>query len=168
MNPIEHERPEKLSLVFRLSFGMGNMLNILGIVGMWFPYGPTYLSKVLKLERAGTVVLVAQVAGGVFAPIIGVLCDICPFYIYGKRKTWHLLGLMTFALSFFFLWHDCFSCDNKYRTIYYSLITIPFQFGYSAMQIAQLALVPELAPTKQAKVELNSIRFMFSVCLGYL
>ncbi len=156
--PTDTGEPQKLSLVFRLAFGMGNMLNVLGIVGMWFPYGPTYLSKVLKLEHAGTVVLVAQIAGGLFAPVVGILCDICPFYLYGKRKTWHLLGLITFALSFFFLWHDCFGCNPKYHLVYYAMITIPFQFGYSAMQIAQLALVPELAPNKQAKVELNSVR----------
>ena len=158
MHPSESSPPKKLSLTFRLAFGMGNMLNVLGIVGMWFPYGPVYLSKVLKLQHTGTVVLVAQVAGGIFAPIVGILCDICPFYRYGRRKTWHLTGLITFAASFFFLWHDCFGCDPKYHTLYYSLISVPFQFGYSAMQIAQLALVPELAPDKQSKVELNSIR----------
>ena len=150
--------PEKLSLAFRLAFGMGNMINVLGIVGMWFPYGPSYLSRVLKLEHTGTIILVAQVVGGVFAPVIGILCDLCPCRFYGRRKTWHLLGMLAFTLSFFFLWHDCFGCAPKYRTMYYSLITIPFQFGYSAMQIAQLALVPELAPNKHIKVELNQIR----------
>ena len=154
-------KEEKLSLLLRISFGMGNMLNVLGVVGMWFPYAPAFFTKVLELSvsQAGTIVLVAQVAGGVFAPVVGILSDLCKCPIYGKRKIFHLLGVLSFVCSFFFLWHDCFGCQDKYKTAYYSIIAVIFQFGYAATQISQLALVPELATSKHLKVELNSIRY---------
>ena len=156
----ESENPEKLSIVLRVAFGMGNMLNVLGVVGMWFPFAPSFFTKVLLLShnQAGTILVVAQVVGGVFTPLVGMLSDMCKCPIYGRRKIFHLLGMVAFVCSFFFLWHNCFGCDNKYKTLYYSILAVIFQFGYAATQIPQLALVPELAPNKHMKVELNSIR----------
>ena len=155
------ENQERLSIMFRVAFGMGNMLNVLGVVGMWFPYALTFFTKVLLLspKQAGTIVLVAQVAGGVFTPLVGMLSDLCKCPIYGRRKIFHLIGIVAFVCSFFFLWHDCFRCEDKYKTLYYSVLAVVFQFGYAATQIPQLALVPELAPNKHMKVELNSIRY---------
>ena len=157
-----NEQPEKLSVTLRLAFGAGNMLNVLGVVGMWFPYALSFFNKVLLLSshQAGTIVLVAQVAGGIFTPLVGMLSDMCKC-AYGRRKIFHLLGVVAFACSFFFLWHGCFGCKSKYDTLYYSVFAVVFQFGYAATQIPQLALVPELAPNKHMKVELNSIRYYF-------
>ena len=155
---------EKLSIVLRIAFGMGNMLNVLGVVGLWFPYALSFFTKVLLIphNQAATIVLVAQVAGGVFTPLVGMLSDMCKCRgaIYGRRKIFHLFGVIAFILSFFFLWHDCFDCNwsHEYITLYYSILAVVFQFGYAATQIPQLALVPELAPNKHMKVELNSIR----------
>ena len=154
---------EKLSLFFRIAFGMGNMLNVLSVVGLWFPYAVTFFSKVLLLKphQAGTIVLVGQVAGGIFTPLVGVLSDSCKCRAYGRRKILHLLGVISTASGFFFLWHSCFGCKSELtQTIYFSVFAIMFQFGYAAMQVAPLALVPELATSKQMKVELNSIRFV--------
>ena len=157
---MEEKEEKRLSLLVRLSFGMGNMLNVLGVVGMWFPYASAFFTKVLSLSgnQAGTILLVAQVAGGVFAPLVGILSDMCKTPCYGRRKVFHLVGVLSFVCSFFFLWHNCFGCSGRDATLYYSLIAIIFQFGYAATQISQLALVPELAPNRHAKVELNSIR----------
>lgn len=156
----ESENSEKLSIVLRVAFGMGNMLNVLGVVGMWFPFALSFFSKVLLLphDQAGTIILVAQVAGGVFTPLVGMLSDMCKCPMYGRRKIFHLIGVVAFVCSFFFLWHDCFGCNGKYKTLYYSVFAVVFQFGYASTQIPQLALVPELAPNKHMKVELNSIR----------
>ena len=163
MSQSEGQQQEKLSLVLRVAFGMGNMLNVLGVVGMWFPYSLTFFTKVLLFSHseATTILLVAQVAGGIFTPLVGMLSDMCKCPIYGRRKIFHLIGVIAFVCSFFFLWHDCFGCQwpDKYRIVYYSLLAVVFQFGYAATQIPQLALVPELAPDKHMKVELNSIRF---------
>ena len=161
---MEGQTQEKLSIVVRIAFGMGNMLNVLGVVGMWFPYALGFFTKVLRIshDQAATIVLVAQVAGGIFTPLVGILSDlpICP--IYGRRKTFHLLGVIAFIYSFFFLWHDCFGCHwpHMYITLYYSILAVVFQFGYAAMQTPQLAMVSELAPNRHTKIELNSIRYV--------
>ena len=161
MKPEGEQR--KLSLFFRLAFGMGNMLNVLSVVGLWFPYAVSFFNKVLYLEphQVGTIVLVGQVAGGVFTPLTGMLSDVCKCPIHGRRKILHLLGVLSTASSFYFLWHSCYGCKSEISyTIYFSVFAIMFQFGYAAMQVAPLALVPELAPSRQMKVELNSIRFV--------
>ena len=162
MSESEKQPQEKLSIIFRVAFGMGNMLNVLGVVGMWFPYALSFFTKVLLFphDQAATIVLVAQVAGGVFTPLIGLLSDMCKCPVYGRRKIFHLFGVVAFVCSFFFLWHDCFGCQwpLKYKILYYSVLAVVFQFGYASTQIPQLALVPELAPNKHMKVELNSIR----------
>lgn len=154
---------QKLSLFFRLAFGMGNMLNVLSVVGLWFPYAVSFFNKVLSLNprQVGTIYLVGQVAGGIFTPLSGILSDVCKCRIYGRRKILHLLGVLSTASSFYFLWHSCYGCKSELsQTIYFSVFAIMFQFGYAAMQVAPLALVPELATSKQMKVELNSIRFV--------
>ena len=136
------------------------MLNIFGANGLWFPYASAFYTRVLRLgaSKVGTILLVAQISGGIFAPMMGIISDLIRCPLYGSRKFFHLVGLVAFAGSFFFLWHDCFGCGDRFRTIYYSSFTVVFELGFMTMQITQLALLPELATTKQSKVELNSIR----------
>jgi len=156
----ENERSETLSFAVKMAFGIGNMVDILGVNGLWFPYASAFYAKVLQLgaSEVGTIFLVAQISGGIFAPMMGIISDLTRCPLYGSRKFFHLLGLVAFVGSFFFLWHDCFGCGDRFRTTFYSSFTVVFEFGFMTMQITQLALLPELASTKQSKVELNSIR----------
>ena len=74
----------------------------------------------------------------------------------------HLIGMLAVASSFFFIWHECLGCVNapyNYQVLYYSSFAIVFEFGWAAIQVSQLSLIPELTTDKNVKVELNSIRY---------
>ena len=65
------------------------------------------------------------------------------------------------ALVFFFIWHECIGCSEDppvYQVVYYASFAIVFEFGWAAVQIAQLSLIPELTADKNAQVGLNAIR----------
>ena len=151
-----------LPLYGRIFFGTGHIINVLAI-SMWFPYNVTFFQKVLRLppKDTGTIILIAQVAGAISTPFIGVWSDQTRCRYPGRRKIFHLLGVGAVASSFFFVWHDCFGCTDvspSYKVLYYASFAAVFQFGWAAVQIAQLSLIPELTNDKHIKVELNSTR----------
>ena len=153
---------EKLPLLQRVAFGTGHILNIMAVVGMWYPYSVTYFQKVvgLSFSSTATILLVSQVVGALVTPFIGIWSDSCVCK-YGRRKIFHLIGIISVATSFFFIWFECIGCegvDESYKVLYYTSFTIVFQFGWACTQICQLAMVPELTSSKALKVELNSIR----------
>ena len=152
----------KLPLYRRLAFGTGHILMVLA-VAMWFNYSLLFFHKVVNLgaKRAADIVLISQIFGGIFTPFIGIWSDQCVCPIPGRRKIFHLLGTIAIACSFFFIWYKCIYCENQepgYKILYYTSWSCFFQLG-SAVQIAQLSLIPELAQDKSSKMELNIIRF---------
>lgn len=153
---------DDLPVIQRIAFGTGHILNIMTVVGMWYPYSVMFFQKVLLLSPSSTatILLVSQVFGAIFTPFIGTWSDFCVCR-YGRRKIFHLIGLISVASSFFFIWFDCIGCEgveDTYKIVYYSSFAIVFQFGWASTQISQLALIPELAYNMPTKVELNSIR----------
>lgn len=65
---------------------------------MWFSYLLVYFHYLLGFENniAGFVLLLGQVVDAVATPIIGIESDrTAGFCNYGKRKSWHLIGLDT-------------------------------------------------------------------------
>lgn len=146
----------------RIAFGTGHVLPVLG-AAMWFAYNVTFFTKVLKLppKSAGTIILIGQVAGAISTPFIGVWSDQSRCKYPGRRKVFHLVGVLSVALSFFFIWHECLGCQYAppdYQVVYFASFAAVFQFGWAAVQVSQLSLIPELATEKSIKVELNSIR----------
>ena len=145
----------------KVAFASGHFLNVLGWA-MWFPYGVTFFTKVLQLpaKTTGTIVLLVQTSAAVTLPFLGVWSDQTQLK-YGRRKIFHLLGMVAAAMSFFFMWHECFGCANTspaYQTVYFSSFGIVFSAGWSAVGLAQLSLIPELASDKAVKVQLNTLR----------
>lgn len=158
----EAHRTERVPLRQRIAFGSGNFINVLA-VSMWFPYNVTFFQKVLQLppKSTGTIILIAQLAGALSTPFIGLWSDQARCR-YGRRKVFHLIGVIAVACSFFFIWHDCFGCtdvSDQYQVLYFSSFAIVFEFGWAAVQIAQLSVIPELTSDKHMKVELNAIRY---------
>ena len=157
-------RPRRLPILQRFAFGTGHLINVLTVAGMWFPYGIVFFTQVLQIshDSVGQIFLISQVAGAIFTPFLGIWSDQC-VCSYGRRKIFHLVGLVSFVISFFFVWYKCFGCegvDDGYKVLYYASFAIVFQFGWAAAQIAQLAMIPELTPDRNERVELNSIRYI--------
>lgn len=159
---VQGRRP--FPLYRRVAYGTANFTNLLA-VSMWFTYSVAFYQNVLLLpaKSAGTVILAAQIGGAVSTPFIGVWSDNCRCKIPGRRKVFQLIGVLSVAASFFFMWHECLGCSMapvQYRVLYYSCFAVVFEFGWAATQIGQLSLIPELTSDKSIQVELNSIRYV--------
>ena len=152
----------RLPLLQKFSFGVGHIFNDL-CANCWFSYLLIYMTKVISLSNgyAGLILLIGQVADAIFTPFIGYGCDKTNFRLYGKRKLWHLIGTLCVLLSFPFIFNKCVNCESGSTTalvLYYAAFVVVFQFGWAAVQISHLSLIPEIANKISQKVELNAIR----------
>ena len=152
-----------LSLKLKFSYGVGHVLNDL-CASMWFSYMLLYLHKVVAFSNvnAGWLILTGQIADALSTPFVGYESDRTVCVSYGRRKIWHLIGVLCVACSFPFIFNLClFNCANAPETslmAYYIPFIVLFQFGWASTQISHLSLIPELTKVKQVKVELNAIR----------
>ncbi|KAF1385486.1 hypothetical protein PFLUV_G00108280 [Perca fluviatilis] len=156
-----------LSVCRRLCYAAGHFLNDL-CASMWFTYLLVYLHSVLGFQStyAGVLLLIGQIADGVCTPLVGYESDRIAC-IYGKRKSWHLLGTICVVVSFPFIFNPCLACNDNTpqwaRILYFSPFIIVFQLGWAATQISHLSLIPELVSSESAKVELTAYRYAFTV-----
>jgi Na+/melibiose symporter-like transporter len=80
---------------------------------------------------------------------------------YGRRKSWHLVGVISILISFPFMFNLCITCENTEQWAlfyYYAPFVVIFQFGWAATQISHLSLIPQLTSSKNERVALNAIR----------
>ncbi|XP_076636394.1 major facilitator superfamily domain-containing protein 12 isoform X2 [Colletes latitarsis] len=138
---------------------------------MWFTYLLVYFHLVLGFNAtlAGVILLIGQVADALATPFVGFYSDKYDelwFCKYGRRKTWHLIGTLCILFAFPFIFSPCIGCENSHKwaqLIYYATFVVIFQFGWAAVQISHLSLVPELTPTEYERSELIAIRYSFTV-----
>lgn len=64
-------------------------------------------------------------------------------------------------MAFPFIFAPCAGCENSHKEaqlFYYALFVIIFQFGWAAVQISHLSLIPELSPNENDRTKLTAIR----------
>uniref|UniRef100_A0A3P9P1C9 Major facilitator superfamily domain containing 12a n=1 Tax=Poecilia reticulata TaxID=8081 RepID=A0A3P9P1C9_POERE len=161
--------PPSLTAIRKLSYAAGHFLNDL-CASMWFTYLLVFYHSVLGFQNtnAGLLLLVGQIADAICTPLVGYESDqTSGCGNYGKRKTWHLVGTLSVAVSFAFIFNQCLVCDPNTpqwaSLIYFAPFIIIFQFGWAATQISHLSLIPELVTCEHAKVELTAYRYAFTV-----
>ncbi|RLU16394.1 hypothetical protein DMN91_010462 [Ooceraea biroi] len=156
---------QRLPVYLKFAYGMGHVLNDI-CASMWFTYLLVFFHLVLGFDPtlAGVVLFIGQVADAVVTPFVGLHSDkndnfwLCR---YGRRKTWHLLGTICVILGFPFIFSQCIGCKDAHQwaqLVYYAAFVIIFQFGWAAVQISHLALVPDLTPAEHERTELIAIR----------
>ena len=159
-----------LSLKQRLAFSVGHVLNDV-CAAIWFSYFLVYMHYVNRFHTtiAGVLLLIGQTADAIATPFVGIESDkdsdwwICK---YGRRKSWHLLGTICVLISFPFLFNKCIECESSHESaqmVYYSAFIVVFQFGWAAVQISHLSLIPDLTPFSCERVEMNAWRYAFTV-----
>lgn len=166
---------QRLPLSIRLAYGIGHILNDI-CASMWFTYLLVFFHYVFGFDpkMAGVVLLIGQIADAIATPFVGLHSDknddfwLCR---YGRRKTWHLLGTICVLFAFPFIFSPCINCETSHewaQLIYYAAFVVIFQFGWAAVQISHLSLVPELTPTEHERTELIAIRYTFTVLSNVL
>jgi len=170
----------------RFAFSVGHVLNDL-CASMWFTYLLVYFHFVLKFSDSlsGIILLIGQVADGLATPFVGLqvgdvqLSSVVPTdasnsWVWccsllsrlGPRKSWHLFGTVCILTSFPFIFLPCVGCSESSQwaqVIYYSGFIVIFQFGWAAVQVSHLSLIPVLAHDERTRTELTATRFAFTV-----
>jgi len=166
----------ELGWSIKLGYGLGHVLNDL-CASMWFTYLLLFYHKVLYFNNtyAGVILLVGQLADGLSTTFVGFLGDrpdntwLCR--VYGKRKSWHLVGTLCVLGSFPFIFSDCIGCsesDEWSQLIYYSAFAVIFQFGWASVQISHLSLIPAITRCQNQRTGLTAIRYTMTVLSNIL
>ncbi|XP_074649966.1 major facilitator superfamily domain-containing protein 12-like [Tubulanus polymorphus] len=160
---------DKLPFIRKLSYSVGHVMNDL-CASMWFSYLLVYYHNIVQFSNnmAGYIMLLGQIADAISTPLVGYEADHTEkgFCGYSKRKSWHLIGTLSVALSFPFIYNLCITCENApnwSQFIYYAPFVVIFQFGWATTQISHLSLIPVLTPYEEERVELNAMRYAFTV-----
>uniref|UniRef100_A0AC35U5M5 TMEM135_C_rich domain-containing protein n=1 Tax=Rhabditophanes sp. KR3021 TaxID=114890 RepID=A0AC35U5M5_9BILA len=161
-----------------IGFSIGHFYNDL-CACMWFTYLMVFLEKVQRFEssKAGFIMLVGQVGDSLSTILVGYLSDAgyIPSFLkrFGKRISWHMIGTVAVASSFSFIFSGCWFCKNSANsgfgaTIYLLALILLFQFGWAAVQISHLALVPEMSSCHSVRNSMQSFRYAFSMIANVL
>lgn len=145
---------QRLPFSTKLSYGIGHVLNDI-CASVWFTYLLVFFHLVLEFNPtlAGVILLIGQIADAVATPFVGfhsdknddfwITCSYTPEYIF------FILGTLCVLFAFPFIFSHCVGCETSHQwaqLIYYAAFVVIFQFGWAAVQISHLSLVPELTP----------------------
>ncbi|UJR38059.1 hypothetical protein I4U23_030741 [Adineta vaga] len=151
----------------KFAFSIGHFLNDL-CASVWFSYSLVFYHRVAKFSNssAGYLLLIGQIADALSTTLVGFASDRTKHGVCGKRKSWHLLGVICVLCSFPF----CFQLSNSnlmliYSStfLYYTIFIIIFQFGWACSQIGHLSMLNELTPKDDERVALNAYRHAWSI-----
>lgn len=143
MEPIPYQ-PDVVPLKTKLAYSVGHVLNDLSS-SMWFSYLLVFYHRIVMFNNAsaGYLLLIGQVADALATTFVGFESDRTRtgLFRYGRRKTWHLMGVICVLGSFPFCFNLCIDCSNsglKAQFFYYTMFIVIFQFGWSCSQITHL------------------------------
>jgi Na+/melibiose symporter-like transporter len=143
MQPVISQ-PDIVPIKAKLAYSVGHVLNDL-TASMWFSYLLLFYERIVGFTGpdAGYLLLIGQVADAIATTFIGFESDRTRtgLFHYGRRKTWHLIGVISVLGSFPFCFNLCFGCetsDTWAKFIYYAMFIIIFQFGWASSQISHL------------------------------
>ncbi|VDM49834.1 unnamed protein product [Toxocara canis] len=155
-----------------IGYGIGHFYNDL-CASMWFTYLMIFFEKVLNFRSslAGALMLIGQVTDAISTPCVGMASDgsLMPSFLlrFGRRISWHAIGTICVSISFPFIFNSCFACSSTtsegWRLVWFIPFIMLFQFGWAAVQISHLALIPELSGDKKCRSMMGSIRYSFTV-----
>ncbi len=118
----------------------------------------------LDLEWAGLVTTVAVVWDAITDPIMGVITDRTRSK-YGKHRRYILWGMPLFVLSFAMMWNS-YGLDGATQPvrsfIYYTVAYMLYKTAYTIIDIPHVAMLPELAPDYDLRIQYNSVGYIFN------
>lgn len=129
-------------------------------------YFMIFLTDVVDLDPklAGLVTTIAVVWDAITDPVMGVFTDRTRSK-YGKHRRYILWGMPLLCISFALLWNS-YGLDGKERPmqafIYYTIVYMLYKTAYTIIDIPHVAMLPELAPDYDLRVQYNSVGYIFN------
>ncbi|CAF4829140.1 unnamed protein product, partial [Rotaria sp. Silwood1] len=110
-------QPDVLSKRSKFAYSVGHVLNDI-TASMWFSYILLFYNHVVTLTNvsAGYFFLIGQIADAISTIFVSLASDRTrtDLFHYGKRKTWHLIGVICTLISFPFCFNLCIGCQNSF------------------------------------------------------
>ncbi len=129
-------------------------------------YFMSFLTDVVNLDMklAGLVTTLAVVWDAVTDPIMGVITDRTRSR-YGKHRRYILWGMPLFCLAFAMMWNS-YGFDGRERPlqafVYYTIAYMLYKTAYTIIDIPHVAMLPELAPDYNLRIQYNSVGYIFN------
>lgn len=129
-------------------------------------YFMSFLTDVvnLDLKLAGLVTTIAVVWDAITDPAMGVFTDRTRSK-YGKHRRYILWGMPLFVVAFAMMWNS-YGLDGRERPIqafiYYIVAYMLYKTAYTIIDIPHVAMLPELAPDYDLRVQYNSVGYIFN------
>lgn len=129
-------------------------------------YFMIFLTDVVDLDPklAGLVTTIAVIWDAITDPVMGVFTDRTRSK-YGKHRRYILWGMPLLCISFALLWNS-YGLDGKERPmqafIYYTIVYMLYKTAYTIIDIPHVAMLPELAPDYDLRVQYNSVGYIFN------
>ena len=118
----------------------------------------------LPLGWAGLVTTVAVVWDAITDPIMGVITDRTRSK-YGKHRRYILWGMPLLCLSFVMMWNG-YGFDGREEPvktfIYFTAAYMLYKTAYTVIDIPHVAMLPELAPDYDLRIQYNSVGYIFN------
>lgn len=137
-------QPDVVSKKSKFAYSVGHVLNDL-TASMWFSYLLVFYHRVVNFSNpsAGYLLLIGQIADAICTTFVGFESDRTRrgLFNYGRRKSWHLVGVISVLFSFPFCFNLCIECENSdlwAQFFYYAMFIFIFQFGWACSQITHL------------------------------
>ena len=118
----------------------------------------------LPLAWAGLVTTVAVVWDAITDPIMGVITDRTRSK-YGKHRRYILWGMPLLCLSFVMMWNG-YGFDGRTEPLktflYFTGAYMLYKTAYTIIDIPHVAMLPELAPDYDLRIQYNSVGYIFN------
>ncbi len=118
----------------------------------------------LPLGWAGLVTTVAVVWDAITDPMMGVITDRTRSK-YGKHRRYILWGMPLLCLSFIMMWNG-YGFDGRTEPlktfIYFTFAYMLYKTAYTVIDIPHVAMLPELAPDYDLRIQYNSVGYIFN------
>ena len=129
-------------------------------------YFMIFLTDVINLKpaHAGIVTMVAVIWDAITDPIMGVITDRTRSK-YGKHRRYILWGMPLLCLSFVMMWNG-YGFDGRTEPvktfIYFTGAYMLYKTAYTIIDIPHVAMLPELAPDYDLRIQYNSVGYIFN------
>ncbi len=118
----------------------------------------------LDIKLAGIVTSVAVLWDAITDPIMGIIADRTRSK-YGKHRRYILWGMPLFVISFAMMWNS-YGFDGSARPmqafLYYTIAFMLYKTAYTIIDIPYVAMLPELAPDYDLRIQYNSVGYIFN------
>ena len=157
----------------RFSCGVGHVLNDV-IRQLLSSFRLVFFMRVLGLSaaNAGWLTLLGRLLLAFLSPFSAFLVDRIniPFLSkkLGKRKSWHLIGIILGAVIIPLYFSSCFACQGKQWQVmlYVGILNVFLALAVSFVEISHLSLISAVAKDQSEAVELNAMRLV-TICVFF-